>query len=309
MPPAPIALFVYNRPSHAQRTLDALAANRLADRTPLYVFSDGARNPDAAASVARVREIVRGAHSFGSVQLIERERNFGLAASIIDGVSRLCREHGRAIVVEDDLVTSERFLEFMNDALAHYAQAEPVMHVSGYMYPVRTEGLPETFFLPPASCWGWATWQRAWQHFHKDPAGLQRRFTAAQRRAFNLDHAFPYWMQVELNAQGRMNTWAIFWYASVFLRGGLCLHPRQSYVQNIGHDDSGVHGRSSEAFDVSLSTQRVSSWADDLRVHPQALQRLQSYFRSTTSLRVRARMRLEALRDRLRPSPAAEARP
>ncbi len=92
-----------------------------------------------------------------------------------------------------------------------------------------------------------------------------------------------------MNAQGLMNTWAIFWYASVFLRGGLCLHPRQSYVRNIGHDDSGVHSARSQAFDVSLNTQRVAQWCDDLQVHPQALQRLQSYFRGTTSLRVRAR--------------------
>ena len=112
---------------------------------------------------------------------------------------------------------------------------------------------------------------------------------------------------MELNARGLMNTWAIFWYASVFLRGGLCLHPRQSYVRNIGHDDSGVHSESSQAFDVSLNPHRVAQWSETLQVDPLALQRLQQYFRSTTSLRVRTRMRFEALMGRLRTAGFAEA--
>lgn len=297
---APIALFVYNRPEHTRRTIEALAMNRLASQSPLVIFSDGARDASAAASVAQVRELVRSVRGFATVRVVERPRNLGLAASIIDGVGSLCREHGRAIVVEDDLVTSERFLEFMNDALGRYGDEQKVMHISGYMYPVPTDGLPETFFLPPASCWGWATWQRAWRHFDKKPSALLRQFSPAQRRDFNLGHSFPYWAQVELNAQGRMNTWAIFWYASVFLNGGLCLHPRQSFVQNIGHDDSGVHSNRSSAFDVALNPNRIERWCDKLQVDAEALQRLQQYFRASTSLTVRTRLRLESIFDCLR---------
>jgi GT2 family glycosyltransferase len=297
---APIALFVYNRPEHTRRTIEALATNRLASKSTLIIFSDGARDAVAAPLVSQVREQAHGVRGFASVRVVERPSNQGLAQSIVDGVSSLCREHGRAIVVEDDLVTSEHFLEFMNDALARYAEEQNVMHISGYMYPIRMDGLPETFFLPPASCWGWATWQRAWRHFDKNPSTLLRQFLPAQRRDFNLGHSFPFWTQVELNAQGRMNTWAIFWYASVFLRGGLCLHPRQSFVQNIGHDDSGVHSNRSNVFDVALNPQRVESWSDMLQVHPEALRRLQQYFRSSTSLTVRTRMRLASIFDGLR---------
>lgn len=297
---APIALFVYNRPDHTHRTIEALSANHLAQRSELVVFSDGARDAAASQAVDRVREIVRHARGFASVRMVERERNLGLARSIIEGVGQLCSEHGQVIVVEDDLVTSDRFLDYMNDALARYRDVPQVMHISAYMYPVRTEGLPETFFLPPASCWGWATWQRAWACFEKDPAGLQRRFTARQRRDFNLGHTFPFWKQVELNARGIMNTWAIFWYASVFQRGGLCLHPRDSFVQNIGHDDSGTHSGCSSAFNVALQPQQVTAWCDDLQIHPRALRRLQVYFRSTISMRVRARLQVELALDLVR---------
>lgn len=45
--------------------------------------------------------------------------------------------------------------------------------------------------------------------------------------------------QLYLNLLGLINTWAIFWYAQIFLNSGLCLHPAKSLINNIGHDKSG----------------------------------------------------------------------
>jgi len=98
-----------------------------------------------------------------------------------------------------------------------------------------------------------------------------------------------------LNAQGDMNTWAIFWYASIFRRKGLCLHPRQSYVQNIGHDDSGTHTHQSSMFDVVLNSGRVERWCEASSFNELALTRLKEYFRSITSFRVKLRMVFEPI--------------
>ena len=305
---APIVLFAYNRPAHTRRTVEALARNRLATESELIVYSDGPKNAGAATAVDEVRHSLRsGIQGFRSITVVEREKNVGLASSIIFGVTEACEHHGKVIVVEDDLVTSECFLEYMNDALNRYEKDEQVMHISGYMYPVDTTGLPETCFLPPASCWGWATWDRAWQHFHKNPEFLRAQFSATDRRRFNLDNAFPYWTQVEMNAKRQIDTWAIFWYATVFQKGGLCLHPRQSYVQNIGHDDSGQHSDVSGVFDVALNHQRVNHWCADTHIHPLALQRLQSFFRRTLPPRVRVRLTIESMIERLFRNHAARA--
>ena len=112
---APIALFVYNRPWHTQQTLEALQKNKLADESNLFIFSDAAKTDDQSTGVCEVRNYIKGIGVFKSVTIIEQEKNLGLAASIIEGVTHLCNEYGRVIVLEDDLVTSTYFLQYMND--------------------------------------------------------------------------------------------------------------------------------------------------------------------------------------------------
>jgi hypothetical protein len=96
---APIALFVYNRPMHAMRTVASLLENREAAVSDLHVFCDAAKGAADADAVQLTRARIRGLSGFASVTVTERERNFGLAGSIVDGVSRLCRDFGRAIVL------------------------------------------------------------------------------------------------------------------------------------------------------------------------------------------------------------------
>lgn len=248
----PVVLFTFNRPDHTRRTLEALAANTLARETDLTIYSDAPRRDSDREAVAQVRELIRGAAGFRSVRVIEREQNLGLARSIVDGVGAAIEEHGRVVVLEDDIVTSPHFLTFMRDALDLYADDERVMHVSGCRYAVRVppeEG--DTFFLRVPLCWGWATWGRAWKKFRRDTA-VFAAFDESERRRFDFDNTHPYWRQAEGNIAGTLNTWFIFWYACLFKERGLALFPRETMATNIGHDGSGVHCGPSQKFDVGL---------------------------------------------------------
>ena len=162
---SPIALFVYNRPEHTRQTITALQKNRLAKTSDLIVFSDGAKNSKDQEGVDEVRSFVQNIYGFRSVTVNLSERNKGLAKSIIDGVTDVANRYGRVIVLEDDLIVSSSFLDYMNGALEYYSENDQVMHVSGYWYPIESESLPETFFLRVPSSWGWATWARAWRYF------------------------------------------------------------------------------------------------------------------------------------------------
>jgi hypothetical protein len=62
-------------------------------------------------------------------------KNWGLAASIIDGVTNIVNQYGNIIVLEDDIVTSPYFLKFMNDALNFYANNPKVWHIAGWNHP------------------------------------------------------------------------------------------------------------------------------------------------------------------------------
>jgi hypothetical protein len=254
---APITLFVYNRSAHTRQTVEALQKNALAKDSDLIIYSDAPKTPEAAAAVREVREYIRTINGFKSVAIIERDKNWGLANSIIDGVTSVVNKYGRIIVLEDDLVTSHYFLDFMNTALETYQDDEKVMHISGYMFPIDNADLPETFFLRTPSCWGWATWNTAWRHFEKNPKKLLGEFSKQTINRFNMDGAYNFWAQVEQNGRGEIDTWAIFWYASVFLKGGLCLHPNISMVNNIGHDNTGEHCRETSDYLTVLASSPV----------------------------------------------------
>jgi len=239
---APLALFVYNRPDHTRRTVEALAANALASETPLHVFSDAPRNRAAKLAVEAVRSYIRTITGFQSVTIIERETNFGLARSIIEGVTSLCEMYGRVVVVEDDLVTSPHFLSYMNDALTQYEYEDRVMQIVGYMFPVSLTLKEDAVFLPVTSSWGWGTWKRAWQHFDASGSGYQDLAKDQNlQRAFNLNGKGEFFKMLVSQLRGKTDSWAIRWYLSVFLMKGLVLYPRKPLVENVGFDGSGVN--------------------------------------------------------------------
>lgn len=275
---APVVLFAFNRPEHTKRTLDALAANALAPRTRLVVYCDGARDVRDKEAVAEVRAVTHAAQGFLSVDVRASERNRGLAASIITGVSEVCRDYGRVIVLEDDLVTSNAFLSFMNEALHRYQDEPAVWHVSGWNYPIEQAGLGDAFFLRVMNCWGWATWFDRWQHYRRDAKALVKSFTRSDIERFSLNGAGDFWKQVELNASGRMNTWAVFWYATIFQQRGLCLNPSVSYVLNIGHDGSGTHGsKSKDIYDSNLCQETELRLPESIVESPVAIQRITAF--------------------------------
>jgi hypothetical protein len=250
---APVALFVYNRPRHTRQTVEALLANAEASESLLYIFSDAPKDAAASKAVAEVREYVKNISGFKSVSIIERESNFGLARSIIDGVSSVCNEHGRVVVLEDDIVVSRYFLKFMNDALAFYEHDERVISIGGYQYPVKAT-LPETFFLKCADCWGWATWKRGWDLFEADGRVLLQDLTQRKlTRHFDFDGSYPYTRMLRNQIKGRNNSWAIRWYASAFLNDKLTLYPGRSLVLNIGYDGSGTHCTPTNTFKSDIS--------------------------------------------------------
>ncbi|HUQ30370.1 MAG TPA: glycosyltransferase [Candidatus Paceibacterota bacterium] len=257
MQPAPIALFVYNRPEHTRKTLEALKANKHASETELFVFSDGPKSETNRAAVAEVRRLLQTIEGFKAVHVTERFENWGLAQSIIAGVTELVNQFGRVIVLEDDLVTGPHFLDYMNDGLTTYADDAIVASIHGYVYPIGTP-LPETFFLRGADCWGWATWKRAWDLFEPDGTKLLRQLEMQKLiRSFDFDDTDHFSDMLKRQIEGKNDSWAIRWNASAYLAGALTLYPHASLVHNIGNDASGTHASRSNRFDSAVYTERV----------------------------------------------------
>lgn len=278
---APIVIFVYNRPIHTRKTIEALIENYLSSESDLYIFSDGPRDKDDIDNINLVRNYIKTIKGFKNITIFERDENLGLAKSIINGVSFVVNKYGEVIVLEDDIVTSPYFLKFMNEGLDFYQHQKKIWHISGWNYPIDAEGLEDVFFWKVMNCWGWATWSDRWNFFEKDPDRLINQWSGENIKDFDLDGSGIFWSQVLANQKKVINTWAIFWYATIYENNGICVNPSQTYVTNIGHDGSGIHcKKDNNYFDKVFNLNKNISFSSDVKISNLATKRVKKYYKS-----------------------------
>jgi len=254
MKPSPVAIFAYRRPKHLQKVLEALSQEPEAPDTHLVLFLDGAKGGADQRDVVAVQAVSAQAKGFRSLEIYAAEKNLGLARSITEGVSKMCRDFTQTIILEDDIVPRQGFLSFMNEALEKYREEPRVMQISGYAYPLDPAPTAHGF-LPLTSCWGWATWQRAWQKYGWDrEAAVSDLENPDFVRAFDLEGAYPYNRLLRDVLEGKSDSWGVIWYWNVFRNRGLGLFPATSLVENIGWDGTGEHA--------------VPAWKDGVTVRP-----------------------------------------
>jgi len=238
----PVAVFCYRRPNHLRRLMKSLALCDRVNEVEPVIFCDGARDADDAAAVEQTRQEAGGWQQKLGGRVVLQNQNLGLAKSVISGVSELCSQAGRVIVVEDDLVLGRQFLDHHLASLDEYESARDVWQVSGFAFRLEPAVPNMCYFFPIISTWGWSTWKRAWDLF--DPASITVEAAAMdgeERARFNIDGAYPYSDMLADSLNGRNDSWGIRWNWRVFQNNGLVLYPPVSLAHNAGFDGSGSH--------------------------------------------------------------------
>lgn len=291
---APILLFVYNRPEHVRRNIQALLKNELAAESELFIYSDAAKDETSQAAVKEVRTFIRSIQGFKKITIIERAENWGLARSIIDGVTTQINRYGRVIVLEDDLVVAPHFLQFMNDALETYRDEERVGHIQACDF-THDPSLPDTFLIKWTGSWGWGTWDRAWKHFNADGKVLLAELESRKLTyTFDFNGKYGYTRMLRRQIEGKNNSWAIRWNASLFLKDILSLNVGKSLVQNEGFDGSGTNCGggglyASELYMERLPVKKISPIEENI----QARNAYVRYYARTNSFMAKAIRRIK----------------
>lgn len=291
---APILLFVYNRPEHVRRNIQALLKNELAAESELFIYSDAAKDETSQAAVKEVRAFIRSIQGFKKITITERAENWGLARSIIDGVTTQINRYGRVIVLEDDLVVAPHFLQFMNDALETYRDEDRVGHIQACDF-THDPSLPDTFLIKWTGSWGWGTWDRAWKHFNADGKALLTELESRKLTyTFDFNGKYGYTRMLRRQIEGKNNSWAIRWNASLFLKGILSLNVGKSLVQNEGFDGSGTNCGggglyASELYMERLPVKKISPIEENI----QARNAYVRYYARTNSFMAKAIRRIK----------------
>lgn len=245
---APILLFSYKRVTPLQETVKALQNNFLAGDSELYIFSDGPKNEQEVESVNQIRAYLKTITGFKKVVINESEENKGLSNSIIDGVSSIINITGRVIVLEDDLLTTPNFLNYMNAGLNQYKHDKQIFSICGYSFDLGVDPNDkhtDAYFINRGWPWGWASWADRWnqvdwemkeyQDFKKDRA-LQREFAKCGSDANKM---------LENHMNNGLDAWDICWVFNQFKLKGLSLYPKYSKVYNNGFDEFATHTKGS----------------------------------------------------------------
>ena len=268
---APIILFVYARPIHTKRMIESLIENKQAKESDLYIFSDSAKKDKDKENVEQVREVIRyiqQQHYFKSVKIIESKENKGLAKSVIEGVNEIINKNNKVIVLEDDLIVSNTFLEYMNNALGFYENEENIWSISGYNLPIE---IPSDYnkdvYLGYRGCsWGWATWKDRWNRVDwnvKDYAKFKHNYKS--RKRFNFGGPDMSQM-LDAQMEGKINSWAIRWCYEQAKENKYTIYPVKSLVTNQGLDGSGTHSEKTNEFD-SKAVNYIPKLERDLKIN------------------------------------------
>lgn len=239
----PIIVFAFNRPEALKNTVHSLLQNEEAKDSDLYVFVDGAR-PNKAGEVEKVQavqDIVKKTTGFKSIHYTFSERNKGLGNSIIQGVTQVINQYGKAIVLEDDLVFATNFLSYMNQGLDRYEKEEKVFSICGYSNKVKVpKGYKyDTYFCTRSSSWGWGTWADRWNSVDWELKDWDKY--KKMGKAFNKWGGSDCFRMLSSVKEGWGNSWAIRFGFSQFLQDKLSLFPIVSKVKNDGFDGEGTN--------------------------------------------------------------------
>lgn len=241
--PAPICVFAYARLLELQQTLQSLGRNNLAPESDLFIFVDKPETPTAAIPHDKIVEYCKDIPGFRSVSVTVSASHRGLAGSIIPEVTGMLERHGRAIVVEDDLITSPNFLDFMNAGLEAYADNSRVFSISGYTSPLPSlDGYRHDVYSGyRASSWGWATWKHQWREVDWSVADYAKYRWSLARRLRLRRGGSDIEAMLRRQMRGKIDSWAVRWCYAQSRLDRITIFPRVSKVKNIGFGSTATH--------------------------------------------------------------------
>ncbi|MEP6583501.1 MAG: sugar transferase [Ginsengibacter sp.] len=236
---APVLLFAYKRPDAVALTINALKDNYLAGSTELFIFSDGPKRDQDIKKVEEVRNYIEQISGFKNITIKRATKNKGLAHSIIDGVTEILASYKSCIVLEDDLLTSRNFLNFMNESLKYYESNKKVFSISGFTFPVEVpkDYNFDGYFNPRGCSWGWATWADRWATINWKLLENEPEKSIKKTRSLGTD--FP--SLIRKHMEKTIDSWAIPWCYYQYVNELATLYPVLSKAKNIGFDPDATH--------------------------------------------------------------------
>lgn len=235
----PLVIFSYNRPLKLKELLKCLEKQTaVLDQIPVILFQDGPKNVEDKALVEECVLVFRSANNLKQKILIQRSRNYGLRKNVNDGLSSIFDYYERAIVLEDDVVISNIFVDDMLDMLNKYQNDYKINSVTGLSIAghKRNSDLATSAF----SSLGWATWRSRWSRKCDNNLSILL-YILKHRKRFDLGNRYPHSTNFIYNLFGITNSWAIYLHATVVMHKEIVIYSQYQTVSHEGTDPLATH--------------------------------------------------------------------
>ena len=231
-----VVVFAYNRPDKVDTLLRSIIDyNKFFSR--VRVFVDGNKGKDDEKDVSNTEKVVRNYVDKNKNWSYKRRNvNIGLKQNIILGLNETSNIADGFVVLEDDLILSKNFFEWHFKYLHKYKNDSKIWHLSGWNY-LNFSSLTQKHAVisPFMNCWGWSTWSDRWKKYNITNA------ESYTKSALDKGCQSGMYEQYRLNKQGKISTWAIYWYLTIVSNDGLCINSTVPLVLNDGLDGTGVN--------------------------------------------------------------------
>lgn len=237
----PVAFIIFKRPDTTKQVFEAI---RQAKPPKLLVIADGAREnqPEEAEKCAATRAIIDRVDWDCEVLKNFADENMGCRNRVSSGLDWVFETVEEAIILEDDCVPNPSFFIFCEELLEKYRDDRRIMTICGTnVLGEWKSDLQSYFFSSYYSCWGWATWKRAWNYYDVEMKlwsnpDIKKRV----REILANDQQYRIWKKLFDNVR-QADTWDFQWFLSYILQSGLVIIPSVNLVSNIGFSAEATH--------------------------------------------------------------------
>lgn len=267
---APVLIITLNRFQHISKCVESLSNCIGADRTDLYIALDYPLNESHWEGYIQIKSFIGTITGFKSVNVINREVNFGIHKNYFESLSFVFETHDRLIFSEDDNVFSTDFLCFMNKCLEKFEYRNDIFSVNGYNYPINIpDGYSENVYLWQGnSAWGQGYWRKKFLKIDWSNEVVQTNvnfFLKDYINVFKFNAVANIYIPSLIHMQNlNIIHGDIYICLYQFLNNMTSVFPVESRVRNIGNDGSGEN--CSELEEDIYSTQSIFIGSSDYMI-------------------------------------------
>ena len=244
----PVAFFIFRRPSTTERVFEAI---RQAKPPKLLVVADGPRpdKPGEAEQCAAARAVIDRVDWDCEVLTNYSEVNLGCRNRVASGIDWVFQTVEEAIILEDDCLPDASFFPYCEELLDRYRDDKRVMMITGTNILGDWKSAQQSYhFAYYTSCWGWASWRRAWNYYDVD----MQRWTdpEIQQRIQDVLVSEKHYQNFKLHfdyvISGANKAWDFQWSFACLSQSGLTITPATNLVSNIGYTGEATHTTESD---------------------------------------------------------------